>query len=192
MHSEMMEMFAANSNYDGVHTALSQNRIIFVAEDVTKEMASALCGLLIYYNGVSPTEDITMFIHTSGGDAAALSSIYDVMCLIDAPVVTIGMGKMYSAGAFMLAAGTKGRRCMFKNAEVMIHGLQVAFPEVPLSDQDDSTIYFNYLENMNKRLLKILAKNTGQPLKKVTQDTKRDLFLDAPAALKYGIIDEIL
>ncbi|HYD90348.1 MAG TPA: ATP-dependent Clp protease proteolytic subunit, partial [Flavobacterium sp.] len=111
---------------------------------------------------------------------------------LEAPISTIGVGKIYSAGAFILAAGTKGKRYMFKNAEVMIHGLQCSFPEVPLSDQADSTIYYNYLENLNKRILKILSKHTGQSISKITDDSKRDLYLDAKAAKRYGIIDKIL
>lgn len=180
------------SKYAEAYTSLSQDRVIFLAEDLTKEVASSLCGLLIYYNGLNPEEDIHLFIHTSGGDAAALASIYDVMCLVQAPISTIGIGKIYSAGAFILAAGTKGKRYMFKNAEVMIHGLQCSFPEVPLSDQADSTIYYNYLESLNKRILKILSKHTGQSISKITEDSKRDLYLDAKSAKRYGIIDKIL
>jgi len=178
--------------YMDSYTTLSQDRIIFLSEDLTKEVASSLCGLLIYYNGISTTEDIHLFIHTNGGDAAALASIYDVMCLIEAPISTIGVGKIYSAGAFILAAGSKGKRFMFKNAEVMIHGLQCSFPEIPLSDQTDSIIYYDYLESLNKRILKILSKHTGQSITKIGQDAKRDLYLDAKSALKYGIIDKVL
>jgi len=181
-----------SNKYADVYTSLSQDRTIFLAEDLTKELASSICGLLIYYNAISSTEDINLFIHTSGGDASALSSIYDVMDLIDAPISTIGIGKVYSAGVFLLAAGTKGKRFMFKNAEVMIHGLQCSFPEMPMSDQVDSKIYYNYLESFNKRILKILAKHTQQSIHKISQDSKRDLYLDAKGALKYGIIDKIL
>ena len=180
------------NKYADVYTALSQDRTIFLAEDLTKELASSICGLLIYYNGSSQTDDINLFIHTSGGDAAALSSIYDVMGLIQAPVSTIGIGKVYSAGVFLLAAGTKGKRFMFPNAEVMIHGLQCTFPEMPMSDQKDSTLYYNYLDSLNKRILRILSRHTGQPISKISQDSKRDLYLDAKGALKYGIIDKIL
>ena len=180
------------SKYAEAYTSLSQDRVIFLAEDLTKEVASSLCGLLIYYNGLNPKEDIHLLIHTSGGDAAALASIYDVMCLVEAPISTVGIGKIYSAGAFILAAGTKGKRFMFPNAEVMVHGLQCSFPEVPLSDQADSTIYYNYLESLNKRILKILSKHTGQSISKITEDSKRDLYLDAKAAKKYGIIDKII
>lgn len=180
------------SKYTDTYTVLSRDRIIFLSEDLTKEVASSLCGMLIYYNALDPTKDINLFIHTNGGDAAALASIYDVMCLIDAPVSTIGVGKIYSAGAFILAAGTPGKRYLFKNAEIMIHGLQCSFPEIPLSDQIDSTIYFNYLESLNKRIIKLLSKHTKQSISKIEQDLKRDLYLDAKASLKYGIIDKIL
>lgn len=180
------------NKYTDAYTSLSQDRIIILADDITKDIASSLCGLLIYYNSLTPKEDINLFIHTSGGDALAFSSIYDVMSLIEAPISTIGVGKIYSAGAFILAAGTKGKRFMFKNAEVLIHGLQCSYPEIPLADQADSTIYYKYLDSLNKRMLKILSKHTGQSLDKIIQDSKRDLYLDPRAALRYGIIDKIL
>lgn len=178
--------------YAEIYTLLSQDRIIFLTEDLTKEVASSLCGLLIYYNSLSTTEDITIFIHTSGGDASALAGIYDIMRLIEAPISTIGMGKIYSAGAFLLASGTKGKRLMFKNADVLIHGLQATYPQAQFSDQVDNQIYYNYLEAFNNRILKILAQHTGQTLAKISQDSKRDLYLDAKSALKYGLIDKIL
>lgn len=181
-----------DNKYTEAAFALSRDRIIFLCEDITKEVAASLCALLIYYNGLDPKRDIYLFIHTNGGEAAALASIYDVMSLIEAPVNTIGMGKVYSAGTFLLAAGAKGKRFLFRNAEILIHGLQCAFPEVPLSDQIDSSIYYKYLEDLNIRILKILAKHTKKSLKKITEDAKRDLYLDAEQALKYGIIDEIL
>lgn len=178
--------------YPEPYTSLSQNRIIFLTEDLTKDVASSLCGLLIYYNGMNQTDDIHLFIHTSGGDAAALTSIAAVMNLIQAPVSTIGVGKVYSAGAFLLAAGTKGKRFMFPNAEVMIHGIQASYPEIPTSDAINASAYYKYLELFNKRILKILSRQTGQPMSKILEDSKRDLYLDARNALKYGIIDQIL
>lgn len=184
-------MLVGENQYTEIYTALSQERVIFLTEDLTKEVASLLCGLLIYYNALDTQKDIHLFIHTSGGDASALTSIYNVMCLIEAPISTIGVGKIYSAGVFLLAAGTKGKRYMFPNAEVMIHGIQSIYPEIPSSDTTDATNYFNYLESFNKRILKILSRHTGQPISKILQDSKRDLYLDAKSALKYGIIDEI-
>lgn len=185
-------MFGEPERYHEVHTVLSRSRIIFINEDVTKELATTFCSLLIYYNAVDPTADITVMINTVGGDAMALTSMYDTMNLIQAPIATIGVGKIYSAGVILLAAGTKGKRFMFKNAEVMVHGLQCLYPEIPNADSSDASIYFNYLDSLNNRILKILAKHTGQTLNKVSQDSKRDLYLDSKKALKYGLIDKIL
>ena len=179
------------TRYSDIYTSLSRSRVIFLCEDITKDVAASLCGLLIYYDNISH-EPITILIHTNGGDSAALASIYDVMSLVSSPISTICIGKAYSAGAFILSAGTKGHRHILPNADIMIHGLQCAFPMAPLSDQTDSSIYFNYLENLNKRIMKILAKHTGQPLNKIEQDSKRDFYLDANAAVKYGIVDSIL
>lgn len=178
--------------YSEIYTALSQDRIIFLSEDLTKEVASTLCGLLLYYNSLNPEEDIHLFINTCGGDASALACIYDVISLIQAPVSTIGIGRMYSAGAFILAAGRKGKRFMFKNAEVMIHGLQCSFPQTPEANPAEATNYYNYLHSFNKKILKILAKHTERSVSQVTEDAKRDFYMDAKMALKYGIIDKIL
>lgn len=180
------------SRYADATTILSRERMIFISEEVSKEMASALCSLLIYYNGINPTEEIQLFIHTIGGDAMALTSIYDVINMIQAPVATIGVGKIYSAGAFILAAGDKGRRSMYRNAEVLIHGLQCLFPHSPDLDQIDSQNYYDYLNGLNKRIMRLLAKHTGQKPGKIELDSKRDLYLSAEEALKYGLIDRVL
>lgn len=187
-----MQQTEQEDKYSHVYSSLSRQRFIFLTDELTKDIATNLCSLLIYYNSISQTEPITLFINTVGGDTAALASIYDVMSMIVAPVSTIGAGKIYSGGAFLLAAGSKGNRFIFKNAEVMIHGLQCTYPEHHLSNQTDSTIYFNYLESLNNRIMKILAKHTGQAISKIQKDVKRDLYMTAPTALKYGIVDKIL
>ena len=172
-----------------VYAALSKKRIIMLSEDVDKQVASTIQSLLMYYNNVSQEEDIVLLINTAGGDATALVAIYDTMRLIQAPITTLGAGRIYSAGAFLLAAGTPGKRTMLKNAEVMIHGLQCSFPEIPLSDQTDAKNYYSYLDSFNKKILKILAKHTGQPISKITADAQRDMYLSSEEAVAYGLID---
>lgn len=184
--------FQDTRKYSGAYSALSKYRTIVLSEDLTKETAATLCSLLIYYNSLSVDEEIKILINTNGGDASALLGIYDTMSMIQAPISTIGLGRIYSAGVFILAAGTKGKRAMMPNSEVMIHGVQCSFPSTPLADQVDSTNYFSYLEKFNMKIMKILSNHTNQSLQKISQDSKRDLYLNPKEAKKYGIVDHVL
>jgi ATP-dependent Clp protease protease subunit len=116
------------SKYDSSYIHLAAERVIFLKEPVTKELASELAALLLYYDNEDQKEDITLYIHSNGGDADGLINIYDVMHMIKAPIQTICLGKAYSAAAVMLAAGSKGKRYAFKNSKIMIHGVQFSFP----------------------------------------------------------------
>ena len=182
----------AKKHYTASYSYLAGNRVIFITEDITKELSASLSALLLYYNGVSEEDEIKIFINTNGGDANALSNIYDVMQLIKCPISTVCIGKAYSAGSFILAAGTHGRRFITKNASVMIHGLQCLFPAEPAADQKDTEIYFKHLKDRNDNILAILAKHTKNSLKKVLDDCKNDLFFDAKEAIAYGLADKIL
>lgn len=175
--------------HDQVFARLASYRVIFINEEITKDLASAVSGFLIAYDKQSSKEDIFMYINTIGGDSAALMNIYDVMQMIKAPIKTICVGKAYSAGAFILAAGTKGKRLITKNAKVMIHSAQFAFP---LFSKEESEDYFNFVEESNQAVLEILVRHSNQTLAKVIKDCERDLYLDAKEALKYGIVDRII
>jgi ATP-dependent Clp protease protease subunit len=179
------------SKYESSYIHLAADRFIFLKEPVTKELASELAALLLYYDNENPKEDITLYIHSNGGDADGLINIYDVMHMIKAPIQTICLGKAYSAAAVMLAAGAKGKRYAFKNSKIMIHGVQFVFP-IPGEDQVNSKNYFNFVKLNNDNIMKMLAADTGHTLEKIKEDCKRDLFLDAKEALAYGIIDHIL
>jgi len=179
------------SKYDSSYIHLAAERVIFLKEPVTKELASELAALLLYYDNEDQKEDITLYIHSNGGDADGLINIYDVMHMIKAPIQTICLGKAYSAAAVMLAAGSKGKRYAFKNSKIMIHGVQFSFP-IPGEDQINSKNYFNFVKLNNDNIMKMLAADTGHTLEKIKEDCKRDLFLDAKEALAYGIIDHIL
>lgn len=178
--------------YSKYNSYLAKDRIIFISEDISKSLASSLSGLLFYYDNQNDREDISIYINTNGGDSSALSNIYDVMQMIKSPIKTVCIGKAYSAGAFILAAGTKGKRFITKNASVMIHGVQCAFPESPLSDPKDSEIYFNFIKEHNFMILSALARHTGQSINKILEDCKKDNYLDSNDALKYGIVDKII
>lgn len=178
--------------YSESYMILSKYRKIFLNEDFTKDSASALTALLLYYNSISEKDEITIYINSNGGDEFALIQIYDVMQMIQAPIKTVCMAKAYSAGAFLLAAGSKGRRFIMPHAKVMIHGIQCQFPIENHNDSKGSQIYYKFLTSRDDAALKILAKHTGQPFDKIKEDCKRDVFLTAKEALDYGIVDHIL
>lgn len=169
---------------------LAKNRNIFISEDITKSLAASLSAMLLYFDSISE-DDITLYLNTNGGDIEALANIYDIMQLIKSPIKTVCIGKAYSAGACILAAGSKGKRFITKNAFVMIHGIQCVFPGI-YEDQKGSEIYYSHLKNMNKSIMETLAKHTGKTLTKVSEDCKKDNYFDAKDALKYGIVDHII
>lgn len=179
------------SKYAESYAALAKDRVIFVSEDITKDSASSLSALLLHYDNINEEEDIRIYINTNGGDASALANIYDIMQMIKAPIETVCIGKAYSAGAFMLAAGTPGKRLMTKNSSVMIHGLQCEFPG-PNEDQRNSQIYFDFLKSFNKQILETLAVHTNKTYEQICIDCSKDRYMDAKEALEYGIIDKII
>lgn len=173
------------------YVKLASDRVIFFSEDFTKNSAYKMSSLLLYYDFISE-EEITIYINSDGGEISALANIYDVMQMIKSPIRTVVLGRAYSAGAVMLAAGTKGLRGAFENSCIMIHGIQCAFPNLHSSDSQNSKNYLEFLEKNNDNIIKILAEHTGKPLEEIRSDCLRDRFLTAPEALKYGIIDYII
>ena len=176
--------------YEETYIKLAKERVIFMSELVTKESAAQLSSLLLYYDHEDHEAMINLYIHSDGGDAAGLTNIIDVMQMIRAPIKTICIGKCYSAGAVILAAGTKGERYAFRNANIMIHGIQCGFP-LPGHDVINTKNYYDFLKENNDNIMKILAQHTGQSLKKIKEDCLRDVWLDAEQALEYGIVDQI-
>jgi ATP-dependent Clp protease, protease subunit len=180
------------SKYFETYIKLSKDRAIFLIEDFTKEMSSAITALLLYYDHRDPAEDITIYISSNGGDAAALTNIIDVIGIISAPVSTVNMGVAYSAGGLLLAAGAKGKRFGFRHSEVMLHGIQTIYPNLGEEKHSSSKNYLNFLIQTNETIMKMLAKNTGKSLAQVKKDCEKDMYFDSKAALQYGIIDEII
>lgn len=193
-HDHDSEYLSIPYNYEGYmhsYVKLSKERVIFLAENVTKEVAANLSAWFLFYDHESHDVPITLYIHTNGGDASGLSNIYDVMQMIKAPIKTVCIGKCYSAGAIILAAGTKGSRYIFKNAKVMMHGIQCGFP-IPGFDIVNSKNYYEFLQDNNDNIMKMLAKHTGHTLEKVKTDCLRDVWLDSKQALQYGLVDHII
>ena len=181
-----------SSKYQESYLRLANDRNIFLCEDVTKEVAATISALLIYYDNIDTTKDINIYINSNGGDADSLINMYDIMQVIKSPIKTICIGKAYSAGAVLLAAGTKGKRVAFQNSEVMLHQLQCSFPIIGKTEAASSDIYLKFLNKYNDKILKILSKHTGYSLSKIKTDSARDLFFSAEEALNYNLIDEII
>jgi ATP-dependent Clp protease protease subunit len=175
--------------YADSYVKMSRNRSIFFSENVSKKSAAELSALLLYYDHINHEEPIYLYIHSDGGEVDGLNNIYDVMQMIEAPIKTILLGKCYSAGAVILAAGDE--RYALPSSQIMIHGLQFAFPLMG-SDTHDNKAYFDFLRDNNDKLMKILAKHTGQSLARVKQDCQRELWMGPEEAVEYGIIDAVI
>jgi ATP-dependent Clp protease protease subunit len=190
--NEEMHEHISSSKYGDSYVKLAKNRVIFLSEDITKETASSLCSLLLYFDHQDEGKEINLLINSNGGDASALCAIYDIMQMISSPIKTVCLGKCYSAAAVLLATGSPGKRLALKNSQVMIHGLQCTFPVIGEGDNANSENYFDFLTKSNTTVMKILSKHVGKPAKEIEKDCLRDYYLTAQQALQYGIIDKIL
>jgi ATP-dependent Clp protease, protease subunit len=177
--------------YASSYIEMAKSRAIFMHEDVSDQVAAELSAMLLYYDNEDHEEPISLYLHSNGGAVSGLANIYDVMQMVHAPVKTYLLGKCYSAGAVILAAGSKGERYALKSSNVMIHGIQFAFP-IPGEDMANNKSYLDFVNEENDRIMKMLAHHTGQPLDKIKQDCTREVWLDAKAAKEYGIIDHII
>jgi len=173
-----------------LYASLACDRKIFLNQNVTKASASVISSFMYYYDSIDGDTPIELYIHSNGGDVDGFFNIYDTMCSINAPVHTICMGKAYSAGAFLLCSGASGYRSAFESSDIMIHGIQCAFPVT--KEQEDSMEYLDFLNKKNVAIMSIVAKKTGKNIKQVLSDCSRDLFLTPKEALKYGLIDNII
>ena len=175
-------------SYD-IYSRLLKDRIIFISGEVEGNMANLAVAQMIFLEADDPDKDIFLYINSPGGSITAGMAIYDTMQYIKCDVSTICIGMAASMGAFLLAAGTKGKRKALPNAEMLIHQPSVG----GIGGQaTDVQIHAEHLINTKKKMNKILAERTGQTVKKVTADTERDNYLSAQDALEYGIIDEII
>lgn len=177
-------------SYD-IYSRLLEDRIIFLADQVTDATASLVVAQLLYLEAKDPDKDIQLYIDSPGGSITAGMAIYDTMQYIKCDVSTICIGMAASMGAFLLAAGEKGKRFALPNSEVMIH--QPLIAGGGLSGQTtDIKIYTDHLVNTKKKMNEILAERTGQIYEKLCEDTERDNFMTAQEAKEYGLIDEVI
>lgn len=174
-------------SYD-IFSRLLKERIIFLGEEVTDASASLIVAQLLFLDAEDPGKDIFLYINSPGGSVTAGMAIYDTMQYIKSDVSTICTGMAASMGAFLLAAGKKGKRFALPNATIMIHqplgGVQ--------GQASDIKIHTEYLLKVKEKLNKILSENTGKPLEQVEKDTDRDNFLSSDEAKEYGLIDEVM
>ena len=174
-------------SYD-IYSRLLEDRIIFLGEDVNETTASLIVAQLLYLEAKDPDKDIQLYINSPGGSITAGMAIYDTMNYIKCDVSTICIGMAASMGAFLLAAGAKGKRYVLPNAEVMIHQ-----PSGGAKGQaTDIKIVADHILRTKAKLNKILAENTGKSIEQIALDTERDNYLSAQEAMEYGIVDKVI
>ncbi len=174
-------------SYD-IFSRLLKDRIILLSDEVNDVTASLVVAQLLYLEHEDPDKDIQLYINSPGGSITAGFAIYDTMQYIKPDVQTICVGMAASMGAFLLAAGTKGKRYALPNSEIMIHQ-----PLGGIRGQaTDIKIHTDWLIKIKDKLNRILSERTGQPLEKIERDVERDFFMSAEDAVKYGIIDAVM
>jgi ATP-dependent Clp protease protease subunit len=174
-------------SYD-IFSRLLNDRIIFLTGEVNDAMASVIVAELLHLESQNPDQDIQLYINSPGGSVTAGMAIYDTMQYIKCDVSTICVGMAASMGAFLLAAGAKGKRMALPNAEIMIHQ-----PSAGTQGQiTDMAIHMKRLQTIKDRMNKILSENTGKSLEEVTAACERDNFMTAEEAKAFGLIDEIV
>ena len=174
-------------SYD-IFSRLLNDRIIFLSEEVNDATASLVVAQMLYLEAQDPDKDIQFYINSPGGSVTAGMAIYDTMQYIKCDVATITIGMAASMGAFLLSAGTKGKRMALPNAEIMIHQ-----PSAGTQGQiTDMAIHLKRLQTIKERMNKIMAENTGRSVEEVTAACERDNFMSAEEALEFGLIDKIV
>ncbi len=174
-------------SYD-IFSRLLNDRIIILAEEVNDTTASLVIAQLLYLEGQDPDKDISFYINSPGGSVSAGLAIFDTMQYIKCDVSTICIGMAASMGAFLLAAGKKGKRFCLPNSEVMIHqplgGVAGSATEVEITSRN--------LKKTKEKLSRMLAEFTGKSLEEILRDTDRDNFLSAEEAKEYGLVDDVI
>ena len=174
-------------SYD-IFSRLLNDRIIFLSEEVNDATASLIVAQMLYLEAQDPDKDIQFYINSPGGSVTAGMAIYDTMQYIKCDVATITIGMAASMGAFLLSAGTKGKRMALPNAEIMIHQ-----PSAGTQGQiTDMAIHLKRLQVIKERMNQIMADNTGRSIEEVTAACERDNFMSAEEALQFGLIDKIV
>lgn len=174
-------------SYD-IYSRLLKDRIILLSGEINDHVASSIVAQLLFLEAEDPEKDINLYINSPGGVITSAFSIYDTMNYIRSDISTICIGQAASAGAFLLSSGTKGKRFSLPNSRIMIHqplgGAQGQATDIEIQAKE--------ILRLKSTLNEIMAQNTGQSIKKITQDTERDFFMSGEEAKQYGLVDEIL
>lgn len=174
-------------SYD-IFSRLLKDRIIFLGEEIDDHVANVIVAQLLFLEAEDPKKDISIYISSPGGSVSAGLAIYDTMKFIKPDISTICVGTAASMGAFLLGAGTKGKRMALPNAEIMIHQ-----PLGGIKGQaEDIRIHAEHIVKTRSKLNILLAEMTGQPLSIIEKDTDRDYYMTSDEARKYGLIDKVI
>lgn len=174
-------------SYD-IFSRLLKDRIIILGSEINDAVADLVVAQLLFLEAEDPDKDIQIYINSPGGSVSAGFAIFDTIQYIKPDVTTICIGRAASMGAFLLAAGTKGKRFALPNSDIMIHqplgGTQ--------GQAEDIRIQAEKIIEIRERINRILSERTGQPLERIAKDTDRDYYMSAAEAVKYGIIDSVM
>ncbi len=173
--------------YD-IYSRLLKERIIFLVGAVDENTANLVVAQMLFLESENPDKEINFYINSPGGSIAAGFAIYDTMPFLKPDISTLCVGMAASMGAFLLAAGTKGKRFALPNSTVLIHQPLGGFQ----GQASDIAIHAKYILSLRERLNRLLAQHTGKPIAQIERDTDRDNFLTADEAVEYGLIDKVL
>ena len=173
--------------YD-IYSRLLKERVIFLVGPVNDVTANLVVAQMLFLEAENPDKDIHFYINSPGGSVSSGMSVYDTMQFIKPDVSTLCMGQAASMGAFLLTAGTKGKRFALPNSRIMIHQPMGGFQ----GQASDIAIHAKEILSLRAKLNEIMAHHTGQPIERIERDTDRDNFLSAQEATEYGLIDKVL
>ena len=171
-----------------IYSRLLNERIVFLGTPVDDQIANLIVAQLLHLESEDPEKDVSIYINSPGGSIAAGFAVYDTMQFIKPDVSTLCVGMAASMGAFLLAAGAKGKRFALPNSDVMIHQPLGGFQ----GQASDVEIHAKYILSLRQRLNQLMAMHTGKPVEQIARDTERDNFLTAEQARDYGIVDKVL
>ena len=185
----VIETTSRGERHSDLYSRMLRENIIFIPTAIDDAVANIVCAQLIHLESENPDKDINIYINSPGGDITALFAIYDTMQFIKNDIATICLGQAASAAAVLLAAGTKGKRLALPHARVLLHQ---PWGQVGYGQVTDLELAAKEILRMRDLLEQILAEHTGQSIEKIHADTDRDFVIEAPAAVEYGIIDEVI
>jgi ATP-dependent Clp protease protease subunit len=172
-----------------IYSRLLKDRIIFLGTSVDDQVANVIMAQLLHLDSEDPEQDIYLYINSPGGSIPAMLAMYDTMRFVSADVATTAMGSAFSAAAFLLAAGAKGKRSALPNTRILLHQPAVQGLGGQATDVEN---HARELVHTKRRVNEIMAEVTGQPYKKIERDTDRDYILSPEEAVEYGVIDQVV